>query len=103
MSTKWAESAEISKAWKTLQSINKACCGAGNKMVKFCTAHQVLLQDFVLEFGDITHSGVAQVLGVSGKERAATGLVKDYANNSQPIGAALWLAINTRTRLYGIS
>ena len=56
-----------------------------------------------LEFGDITHSGVAQVLGVSGKERAATVLVKDYANNSQPIGAAPWLAINTRTRLFGIS
>ncbi len=47
MSTNWAESAEISKASKTLQSIIKAYGGAGNKMVKFCTAHQVLLQNFV--------------------------------------------------------
>jgi hypothetical protein len=43
---------------------------------------------------------MTQVLGVSGKERAGTVLVKDYANNSQRIGAALWLAINTRTKLY---
>ena len=67
------------------------------------TMNRVLEKATALEYGDITHSGMAQVLGVSGKERAATVLVKDYANNSQPIGAALWLAINTRTRLYRIS
>lgn len=39
---------------------------------------------------------MAQVLGVSGEERAATVLVKDYANNSQPIGAALGVVVKIK-------